>query len=335
MADENASSSLKGTVGLIGVNDGLAACPIAGVMGSQFSSPTSRSPALPDLRAYFEQQKLRAYLGQQKLAHVREAKQPRQDIIKAALAKTLALAFAECRLLGFDSGAPWCPHRVERRASPQFVSRLFDDYARQFEPMLLETLNYCAHARVADLISAQRRDGRILDAGCGSGLLGAELRKRSPETELFGVDVSSKIAKLARDKRDAAGRPVYDEVVVGDLVDARAYGSRSFDVVAASDVCCYFGDLERLFETLSRVLEPDGLVAFTTETDEAAEEDAPEGPNAGGGRYAHGDAYVDRAAAAVGWSRVSKARFTPRREAGRPVEGTLWLFRRRRLLGAA
>ena len=334
MADENASSSLKGTVGLIGVNDGLAACPIAGVMGSQFSSPTSRSPALPDLRAYFEQQKLRAYLGQQKLAHVREAKQPRQDIIKAALAKTLALAFAECRLLGFDSGAPWCPHRVERRASPQFVSRLFDDYARQFEPMLLETLNYCAHARVADLISEHRRDGRILDAGCGSGLLGAELRKRSPETELFGVDVSSKIAKLARDKRDAAGRPVYDEVVVGDLVDARAYGSRSFDVVAASDVCCYFGDLERLFETLSRVLEPDGLVAFTTETDEAAE-DAPEGPNAGGGRYAHGDAYVDRAAAAVGWSRVSKARFTPRREAGRPVEGTLWLFRRRRLLGAA
>jgi predicted TPR repeat methyltransferase len=267
------------------------------------------------------------------LALVRKAKQPRQDIIKAALAKTLALAFAECKLLGFDSGAPWCPHRVERRASPQFVSRLFDDYARQFEPMLLETLNYCAHARVADLISEQRRDGRILDAGCGSGLLGAELRKRSPETELFGVDVSSKIAKLARDKRDAAGRPVYDEVVVGDLVDARAY-SRSFDVVAASDVCCYFGDLERLFETFAGVLEPDGLVAFTTETDEAAE-DAPDGPNAGGGRYAHGDAYVDRAAAAVGWSRVSKARFVPRREAGRPVEGTLWLFRRPLRLGTA
>ena len=101
-------------------------------MGSQFSWPDA---ALPDLRAYLEQQKLRAYLGQQKLALVREAKQPRQDIIKAALAKTLALAFAECRLLGFDSGAPWCPHRVERRASPQFVSRLFDDYARQFEPM--------------------------------------------------------------------------------------------------------------------------------------------------------------------------------------------------------
>ena len=174
-------------------------------MGSQFSSPDA---ALPDLRAYLEQQKLRAYLEQQKLAHVREAKQPRQDIIKAALAKTLALAFAECKLLGFDSGAPWCPHRVERRASPQFVSRLFDDYARQFGPMLLETLNYCAHARVADLISEQRRDGRILDAGCGSGLLGAELRKRSPETELFGVDVSSKIAKLARDKREAAGKSV-------------------------------------------------------------------------------------------------------------------------------
>ena len=50
--------------------------------------------------------------------------------------------------------------------------------------------------------------------------------------------------------RDAAGRPVYDEVVVGDLVDARAYGSRSFDVVAASDVCWYFGDLERFNEAL-------------------------------------------------------------------------------------
>ena len=72
-----------------------------------------------------------------------------------ALRRTLDLAFVECRLVGVDSGAPWCARRVDARASPQFVSALFDDYARHFEPMLVEALGYCAPAVIADAMGAR------------------------------------------------------------------------------------------------------------------------------------------------------------------------------------
>ena len=81
--------------------------------------------------------------------------------------------------------------------SPNFVSRLFDDFAFQFEPMLLETLDYCAHSRVADLVVESGGAASLLDAGCGTGLLGAELRRRDlAASSIFGVDVSPKMAAV-------------------------------------------------------------------------------------------------------------------------------------------
>ena len=112
------------------------------------------------------------------------------------------------------------------------------------------------------------------------------------------------------------------------MVDERVFGARRFDVIAAADVLCYFGDVGPLFQAFASVLEKTGgLVCFTTELDDEADGVAPGVPNASGARYAHGVAYVEAAARAVGWALASKAPFSPRKEGGLPVAGMLWAFR--------
>lgn len=71
---------------------------------------------------------------------------------------------------------------------------------------------YDAHARVqhafaADLLGRCRElgelHGPVLDLGCGTGWLIAELSAQSPDTKLIGVDLSEDMLRIARERSDA------------------------------------------------------------------------------------------------------------------------------------
>ena len=99
-------------------------------------------------------------------------------------------------------------------ALPQaYVARLFDDYAPRFDKHLTDNLGYRAPALIAEALSAVapgRRFASALDLGCGTGLMGAELRSRVDR--LAGVDLSAAMIAKARE------RGFYDRLVVGDAV---------------------------------------------------------------------------------------------------------------------
>ena len=81
---------------------------------------------------------------------------------------------------------PTAPRR--RRHTPckgtkltsDYVESLFDGFADTFEGVLVEQLEYCAPQKVAEAaINATAHRGKYasaLDAGCGTGLAGLELR---------------------------------------------------------------------------------------------------------------------------------------------------------------
>ena len=121
---------------------------------------------------------------------------------QAAAAKR-ALALALAGVVRNDDGSPWCGARAENRAAPGFVAELFDGFSHHFEAMLVECLAYRAPAAVADAVEGRGPFRRVLDAGCGTGLLGAELRgRRSCEGAVIrGVDLSPKMVALALAKR--------------------------------------------------------------------------------------------------------------------------------------
>ena len=104
--------------------------------------------------------------------------------------------------------------------------------------------------RVLERISL-RGDEQVLDAGCGSGRLSAELTKRLPRGGVVACDLSENMARAAA-RTLSAKHPV----VCADLVELPF--SPAFDLVFSTATFHWVKDHRRLFENLFRVLKPRG-----------------------------------------------------------------------------
>ena len=251
---------------------------------------------------------------------------------------------------------------VHRRASPEFVATLFDDFADTFDEKL-GSLEY----RVPGLIGALAAGARggagayrsALDAGCGTGLAGRFLRPlvRGP---MVGVDISQKMLDKAAGCTllkgcgaegggsggggDDGDAPLYDALVALDLEamtleetllapgvtrrDALAGGGQEeagFDLVVAADVLVYFGRLDAVLGSFAGLSATGATLMFTCER--TTEEEAPLGyrlhPS---GRFSHTKAYVLDTARELGYSLQHYEEIVPRMEKGVEVKGHIFHF---------
>ncbi len=61
------------------------------------------------------------------------------------------------------------------------------------------------------------------------------------------------------------GRPVYDDLLQCDVVEALSTLGAGYDLILAADVFIYIGDLRGVFTSIRSALRPGGLFAFTIE----------------------------------------------------------------------
>lgn len=92
---------------------------------------------------------------------------------------------------------------------------------------------------------------RILDAGCGSGALSAELSSRG--ASVTGIDSSSQMLQLARSR---AGDEM--DLRLADIREPLPFDDHSFDDVIASLVLHYLEDWAPTLTEMRRVLRPGG-----------------------------------------------------------------------------
>ena len=98
----------------------------------------------------------------------------------------------------------------------------------------------------------------VIDAGCGTGLVGEQFRNVSQH--LIGVDLSAAIINEA-----AKARPgLYDETRVGDVTQVYR-DVKPISLIIAGDSYIYFGDLNELFASMKEGLVDGGFAAFTLE----------------------------------------------------------------------
>ncbi|MBU2957838.1 methyltransferase [Paracoccus sp. 1_MG-2023] len=185
-----------------------------------------------------------------------------------------------------------------------FVETLFDQYAAGFEESLVDRLDYRAPELLAQGLSGPL--GRVLDLGCGTGLMGIHLRGCQ---WLEGWDISAEML------REAAAKDIYDDLRKADL-SALDPQCDAWDLITAADVFAYLGALEQIVGWVASALRPGGRFAFTVE--------AHDGPEAyvlrPSRRFAHAAPHLADLLDRAGF----EARLTPailRQDRGRPIHG--------------
>ena len=112
---------------------------------------------------------------------------------------------------------------------PDETLKLYADWAETYDQTMLDGLSYRSPQRIAALaaVTEARRDARVLDVGCGTGLLALSLRAQG-FNRVDGLDFSSPMLEVA--KRE--GR--INEAFLRDLNERLEMGAECFDMLAST-----------------------------------------------------------------------------------------------------
>ncbi|KAL3945572.1 MAG: hypothetical protein SGBAC_000312 [Bacillariaceae sp.] len=221
-----------------------------------------------------------------------------------------------------------------KRASNEYIKNLFDDYAQNFEHSLVEELGYTGYEKLRRGFDRALGDkvepfSVVVDAGCGTGLVGEQFRNVS--SHLIGVDLSQAILDEAEKMRPG----LYDERIAADVMEVFRQ-RKPISLIVAADSYIYFGDLQPLFEAMVEGLADDGIAAFTlenvdSESEETLTETKPDWrwQLTASGRFAHRKQYVESVAANVGLEVIHNEIMDGfRHEHGKDVRGNMFIMKK-------
>ncbi len=101
---------------------------------------------------------------------------------------------------------------------------LYNDWSANYDHDLVEEFGYISPRVAAEALAKEidLRDLRIIDYGCGTGLVGAALSERG-FSHIDGLDISTGMLEQARDKQ------FYKNLIQGDLTTAIALDDDCYD----------------------------------------------------------------------------------------------------------
>jgi len=110
---------------------------------------------------------------------------------------------------------------------------------------------------------ALRAGERVLDAGCGTGLLiQGMVSAVGDKGQIVGIDFSNDMLDVARNRFESIDRVNLQQASVTDL----PLEAESFDATSCTQTLLYVDDVEKAISELYRVLKPGGRIAVL-ETD--------------------------------------------------------------------
>lgn len=185
-----------------------------------------------------------------------------------------------------------------------YSKKLFDNFADNYE-LVMQNLGYSIPMAMAGIVGYVQ--GRIVDLGCGTGLVGAVIK--NDENYIIGVDISQNMLQ------EAAKKKVYDELVCADIVEYLEQ-NHDFDWVFAADVCGYISDINDIVKKLKNK-----KIVFSIEvTDEVLK--CKTGIS---GRYMHNPEYIEKVLQQNGFDDICKHELVLRSEKGQPVKGMIFM----------
>ncbi len=181
---------------------------------------------------------------------------------------------------------------------------LFDVFAENYESVL-HNIDYAVVDKIAEI--KPDLSGKILDLGCGTGLVGQKLKNL--HNTFYGIDLSTAMLQRAK------GKNVYANLEQSEALRYLQQHKNEFAAIIAADVFCYFGDLQQLLE--AAVSTP---IIFSVETDMQTTAYQIQ-PN---GRYKHNPQYVESLLKQAGYANVKSYPLVLRQENGVNTDGMIF-----------
>jgi predicted TPR repeat methyltransferase len=200
------------------------------------------------------------------------------------------------RLLLSDMGMGAMPEQ----ASEAQIQNLYTQRANVWDEAASSADPYRGHVLVAEAFERLRdknMQADILDAGCGTGLVGALVRAHARRLE--GIDLSAAMLEKARAKN------IYDHLFEGDMIGFMAGAAQKYDAITCAATLIHFGDLAPALDAAVVALRDGGRLIctlFPNEADENGVSAAALPGLAQGGCYAHGRTYIRDAAGKAGFA---------------------------------
>jgi len=139
------------------------------------------------------------------------------------------------------------------------VEALFDSLALEYVRERERQFSFISQKRIVmDLLRDQR--GRLLEVGCGSGVMLPDLLGMG--FEVHGIDVSGEMIRRAEQHIASHALASRCYLRVGDAEHLR-YPDASFDAVLSMGVLEYLPNYAMALHEISRVLKPGGHVVLT------------------------------------------------------------------------
>ena len=208
-----------------------------------------------------------------------------------------------------------------KKMSNEYVTDLFDNYATHYDDQYYGYLKN----RTPNLIETfiRRYDSgykatKGIDLGCGTGKCGEAFRERVKN--LVGIDLSREMLAVARQKN------IYKSLIIGDFCKFLRTDKSYYDLVVASDVFFYVGDLDELFELVRLRCSEDAIFAFSTEhTNQKGYKLLTSS------RYAHSLKYVRGISRKYGFHELHFSVESLREEKGEWIQGGIYILQKKNL----
>lgn len=157
--------------------------------------------------------------------------------------------------------------RVLNASSIEELTEAYDDWAENYDQDLLDEMGYVAPLFATQLFSDRIEDksATILDAGCGTGLVGEQLLRQGYKN-IEGLDYSATMLEQAEQKE------IYKQLIQADLTATLDIPTDTYDAIISvgTFTCGHVGP--EAFDELVRITRPGGHICFTVR-DQAWEED--------------------------------------------------------------
>lgn len=150
---------------------------------------------------------------------------------------------------------------VSGTSDPAEIVRRYDAWAASYDGELAEWSYEAPDVVAASVVGRGIVDGIVLDAGCGTGLVGRALRRAGYGGEVEGIDASPQSLEIARHSGE------YSSLAVADLQQPLGFDDDRFDGLTCVGVMTYVPDVEACWREFARVVRRGGVIALTQRDD--------------------------------------------------------------------